>query len=99
MHFVSIIGVFNTQIPKMEVFAKRLNDFRPLIIFTKTSILDVRQGFQYYSANVSLCFSFMILLKIIEIKGNITTVGNDLNFYSRLLSNLIENKNYLLTLF
>ena len=41
MHLVSIIGVFNTQIPKMD-----------------------------YSGNVNLCFSFMMLLKIIEIKGN-----------------------------
>ena len=35
----------------MEFFAETINDFKPLTIFTKVSILDVLQGSKYASAN------------------------------------------------
>ena len=37
----------------MEVFVKLRNDFRPLIIFAKNSILDIWQNYEYISAPTS----------------------------------------------
>ena len=41
---------FPSQTSKMELFAKIINGFQLLNIFAKISILDVRLGFEYASA-------------------------------------------------
>ena len=40
-----------SQTSKMEHFAKLVNGIQPLTIFTKRSILDVSQGYDYTSDN------------------------------------------------
>ena len=37
----------------MEIFAKIVNDFQPLIVFAKSSILDVWQASEYASRNIA----------------------------------------------
>ena len=37
----------------MEIFAKIVNDFQPLIVFAKSSILDVWQASEYASRNMA----------------------------------------------
>ena len=40
-----------SQTSKMELFAKLISGIQPLTIFTKHSILDVSQGYDYTSDN------------------------------------------------
>ena len=50
------------QQSQIELFAKIVNGFQPLIIFTKSSILDVWQGSEYASGvSGFILFSFLIL--------------------------------------
>ena len=42
---------------KMELFVKTVNDFGPVTIFAKSSILDVRLGFEYVLKAVSKSFA------------------------------------------
>ena len=46
------------QAPKMKRFAKIVNSFLPLTIFTKRSILDAWQSSQYASDHILLFFTF-----------------------------------------
>ena len=53
--------IFNTEtysepsrISQMELFAKIVNGFQPLTIFARSSILDVRLGFEYASAEANI---------------------------------------------
>ena len=45
----------------MEIFVEIVNGFQPLIIFAKTSILDVWQGIEYASATSNSVSLFLAL--------------------------------------
>ena len=45
----------------MEIFVEIVNGFQPLIIFAKTSILDVWQGIEYASAASNSVSLFLAL--------------------------------------
>ena len=71
--------ILNSQTSKMEYFAKIVNCHKPLTIFTKCSILDIWEGFEYaydkrwfdaglrgciYSSpQINIVYSFYILQK------------------------------------
>ena len=53
-----ILPVIEVTTTKMEYFAKILNDFQPLTILGKRSILDVWQGSEYNSDSSPVIASF-----------------------------------------
>ena len=50
-----------SQIFKMELFAKIVNTWKPLTIFAKNSILDIWQGSEYVSMDLSY-YSYISLI-------------------------------------
>ena len=80
--------------PKMELFAKIVNCFKPLTIFAKSSILDVRVGCVYasnldwlgdlYKDTILLFFCwFLIQNKYTSVNNKCLVFSRIVNFYSR----------------